>query len=123
MIKNESSFIVLYTDKISQTKSFFQALKCEILEFEEDKCVVRFGTHELHYVTSEPIESYAFISKKKSESKGLILYVEVDELSHYPKQIEQFGGQVLSDVVITPWETSEFLFNDPNGYHFVMYQV
>lgn len=122
MIQKDASFIVLYSSKIPETKTFFESLSCEIIEYEPEKCVVRFGSHELHYVTSEPIKAYAFISDQQSESKGLILYAEVDSLVGLPETVVQNGGSLLSEVVTTPWDTQEFLFNDPNGYHFVLYQ-
>lgn len=122
MIKNTASFIVLYSKKIQETKAFFEALDCQILECNDEKCVVMFGAHELHYVVSEPIESYAFISREVAKSKGLMLYAEVNNLDQYPAIIVENGGHMLSDIVTTPWETTEFLFNDPNGYHFVLYK-
>jgi len=122
MIKKQDSFVVLYSHDINKTLSFFRSLEAKIIEASDEKCVISIGGFELHYVTREPIPSYQFVRNMKTESNGLILYVAVDDVFIYRSKISKSEGRVLSEIITTPWETKEFLFNDPDGYHFVMYE-
>jgi len=122
MIKKQDSFVVLYSQNILKTVSFFRNIEATIIEESSEKCVIGFGGFELHYVVSEPMAPYQFIRNTATSSKGLILYVAVDDISFYRSTILKSEGHVLSEMVETPWNTKEFLFNDPDGYHFVMYK-
>lgn len=122
MIKSNGSFLVLYAKDIVRTRKFFEQLSCEIIESTDSKCVTSYGGYELHYVVAEPIEAYRFIRDDMSKSRGLMIYVAAEDLHQARSLVEQAGGTLRSPILETPWETREFLCEDPDGYHFVMYE-
>jgi predicted enzyme related to lactoylglutathione lyase len=124
MLKTESSFNVLYTTDIEKTHQFYKKMGATIKQLEKDKVVVNIGSFELHFIlnTTEPFEKYRYIAVPKNYGQGIIFYLLTDNIHDLPKQIEEAGGTLKSEVFENLWESYELLFEDPNGYKFAAYQ-
>lgn len=121
MIKNHSSFLVLYTDDLQKTAGFYQKFGITIKEQDERKCVFRFGDFDIHFNKSEDIPEYTYVNQG-IRGGGAILYVEVENLEECYTVVKCIGGVIKSEIATRPWDTREFLFQDPNGYNIVFYE-
>lgn len=122
--KRNSSFNVLYTKNLEETEQFYKAIRAEIKESAEDKVVVRIGDFDLHFIlnSAEPFEAYKYIADSKEYGSGNIFYIESENIEEDFNQIKQAGGIIQSEILDNLWECKEFLFEDPNGYKFAVYQ-
>lgn len=120
MIQTGSSFIVLYTDDLQKTASFYEKFGITIKEQDAHRCVFRLGDLEMHFNTSEDIKEYKYIYHTKGCAN--IFYIEVDDLDYYFTIVKCIGGAIKSEITERPWGTKEFLFQDPNGYNIVFYE-
>lgn len=121
MIKQENSFIVLYTDNLQKTANFYTSLGLSIKELDERKCVFQFGTLDVHFNNIEDIPEYAYIYDQRKQS-GVLFYIEVENTNTAFEKVKNAGGTIKSQIANRPWDTKEFLFQDPNGYSIVFYE-
>ncbi|MCA9397612.1 VOC family protein [candidate division WWE3 bacterium] len=124
MIKQDSSFIVLYSTNITQTHDFYQSIGLDIKEYEDDKVVVEIGSLELHFIlySTEPFQEYKYIATPDNYGHGVIFYVETNDIVTDSQLIEQQGGTIKAPIFENQWGCKECLFEDPNGYNFALYQ-
>lgn len=122
--RTDSSFNVLYTKDLQKTLNFYTTVKANIEKVEEDKIVVKFGDFELHFIlnTTEPFDSYRYISNSSEYGSGNIFYIEVEDIESAPKLIIEAGGKITADIFKNKWDCKELLFEDPNGYKFAFYE-
>ncbi len=121
MIRQHSSFIVLYTDDLQKTAEFYLKFGVTIKEQDERKCVFHLGDFDLHFNKNEDIPEYAYVAENK-HGTGIILYVEIDDLENAYTIAKCIGGKIKSEIAVRPWGTREFLFQDPNGYNIVFFE-
>jgi predicted enzyme related to lactoylglutathione lyase len=122
MIKKGNSFLVLYTNDLDKTENFYKELDVEISERNERKLVFKIGDLELHFNTDEPIKEYASNFSQSPRGAGIIFGIEIDNVDQYYSKLKSTNANILSSIIKAPWETREFLVNDPNGYHIVFWQ-
>lgn len=122
MIKKGNSFLILYANDLDKTQEFYKKLGVEIKEHDSRKLVFTIGDLELHFNTDEPIKEYSFVMNEMSKSRGLIFGLEVDNIYEYFTKLESMNAEIISPIIQAPWETKEFMVNDPNGYHIVFWQ-
>lgn len=123
MFHKKTNFNVLYTGDIKITADFYKGIGCKISELENDKVVVEMGDLELHFVLpqSERFQEYLFIASG-NYGFGNIFYIEVDNLEKAFNLVQEAGGRIYSHIQKNHWGCKEFLFQDPNGYNFVVYK-
>lgn len=125
-MKNENTcFVVLYSNKISATHDFFKAINASIKEYEKDKVVVMWGGVELHYVTpeSELLDDYRYVSIDRNRGAGILFYAQSESLEKSYSEVKSAGGTIKSPISKNHWDMREFLFEDPNGFKFVVYGI
>jgi predicted enzyme related to lactoylglutathione lyase len=124
MFESISSFMVLYTENVLATKDFYTKIGAEINEFEEDKVVVILADYNLHFVkaTSEPFAEYEYVTKKPY-GLGVLLYIGSEDLEDAQTQIKNAGSSKMTEIKENEWDSREFLFEDNNGYKFVVYEL
>ena len=122
MYQKENSFIVLYAKDIDRTRLFYEGLGFTPQEQTSEKLVVVFGSFELHFVlaSSEPSSDYRYITEPPY-GQGAIFYIESDDIEASHDQVKSLGGLLKTDVFQNHWGSKEFLFEDPNGYKFAIY--
>lgn len=125
MFSAQNSFSVLYTLDVDGTAAFFEKLGFTLQQHESDKVVVTFGSFELHYVlsSSEPFEAYRYIALPGHYGDGVIFYVETSNIEQAIIKVANAGGALKTGIFDNKWECREFLFEDPNGYKFSVYQA
>lgn len=125
IIKTDRNFLVLYSNNIQNIHDFWSRLHVPILESEIDKCVIQLGGIELHYVldTSEEIESYLFATKKEGRGIGNLHYFEVESIDTFFDLVAQINPSKLTDIKHNHWGGKEFLFSDPDGFLFAVYEI
>lgn len=121
MIKQLASFLVLYTSDLQKTIHFYEKFGIEIQEQDERKCVFHLGTTEIHFNTSEDIPEYKCVTQG-NHGAGTLLYVEVENVEEAYTIVKCIGGHIKAEIEERPWNTKEFLFQDPNGYNIVFYE-
>ena len=124
MFTTESAFHVLYSENIDKTHDFYQKISSEIKEKTSDKVVVQLGDYDLHFVlnSTEPFAEYQYVAEKKDYGNGILFYVGVENIDAAFTLIKEAGGATKSEIKDNHWGAREFLFEDPNGYKFVIYQ-
>ena len=121
MIKQLSSFLVLYTNDLQKTINFYEKFGIEIKDQDEGKCVFQLGKLEIHVNTSEDIPEYKYVTQGK-HGTGVLFYIEVDNLDEAYTIVKCIGGIIKAEIEKRPWGTKEFLFQDPNGYNIIFYE-
>ena len=123
MYTDNSSFMVLYTNDLEKTRNFYDFIKVRLIEEEESKLVYRLGDYELHFILSysEIIESYRYTSKGNL-GQGILMYVGSSNIVKTRELILRTNPKNITEIVPNHWESKEFLFEDPNGYKFVVYE-
>lgn len=126
MIKQDSSFNVLYISDVVKTEQFYTTIGAKIIKIESDKVVVKLGDFDLHFIldSTEPWESYRSMTNKVGRGMGNLFYVEVDDLLGMLKlvQQDQSGGRAETEITENWWGANEFRCSDPDGYNIVFYQ-
>lgn len=125
MIKRDSSFHVLYISDVAKTEAFYKGIGAVIVKVETDKCVVKLGDFDLHFIldVTEPWENYSYIAQNNNRGSGIIFYVEAENLSDEYERIEKSGGRIKSTITENWWGANEFLFEDPDGYKIVFWEM
>jgi predicted enzyme related to lactoylglutathione lyase len=123
MFTDNSSFIVLYTDSLENTREFYDKLKIRLIEEEENKLVYRIGDYELHFIlsSSEVFENYKYVSNNPL-GQGILMYIGSSELEKTFDVIQSSKPNNMTPIAANHWESREFLFEDPNGYKFAVYE-
>jgi catechol-2,3-dioxygenase len=123
MFTDNSSFMVLYTNDLENTRKFYDLIKVRLIEEEENKLVYRLGDYELHFIlsSSEAIEAYKY-SSKGILGQGALMYVGSSNIVKTRELILKSSPSKVTEIVDNHWESKEFLFEDPNGYKFVVYE-
>ncbi|MEX0896362.1 MAG: VOC family protein [Patescibacteria group bacterium] len=124
MFKNSTSFNVLYTNDITNTRRFFSGFGLEIQELDAEKVVVIFGSFELHFIlrSAESTKDYQYITEVKNCGQGIIFYIQTTDIDGAKELIEKHGGVIKSPIFTNHWNCRELLFEDPNGYKFAVFQ-
>ncbi len=125
MFKYNSSFIVAYAKDVQKTHAFYKQLGAEIIKLENDKVVVKIGDYEIHFVkdTAEPWDEYKYIANLQNPGNGMILYLEVNSIQESLETVKNAEGKIVTAIKENWWDGIEFLFEDPNGFKFVFYQM
>ncbi|CAN5183310.1 hypothetical protein BH09PAT2_BH09PAT2_08430 [soil metagenome] len=121
MIKQNSSFVVLYTNDLEKTANFYKKFGITIKDQDHRKCVFELGDFDIHFNNSEDIPEYKYIFEQ-ARGGGSVIYVEVENLENYYIIAKSIDGALKSEIAVRPWDTKEFLFQDPNGYNIVFYE-
>lgn len=122
MINTDSAFLVVYCAEVVATASFYQKLGFIAKEHTEDKFVVNVGGVELHYIleTTEPFAEYRFATNREMRGQGVLIYFGVDDLEQFYRKAKE---STLTEIKSNHWGGKEFMFKDPDGYLFVVYEV
>lgn len=125
MFKPNSSFLVLYTNNVAQTRDFYQLIGAEIKEAQGDKVVVKIDNHEIHFIldSSEPFEEYKYIAKKSDYGNGVVFYTEVEKIEDIYNKLKISTGKTKSEIFNNKWGARELLFEDNNGFKFAVYEM
>jgi predicted enzyme related to lactoylglutathione lyase len=123
MFTDSSAFFVLYTTKLEATKKFYSNIGVNPIEEEEKKIVLRMGDYELHFVDpeSELIESYLY-NNENQFGMGYFMYLGTRNINKTYNVIEAAMPNKITSIVNNHWESKEFLFEDINGYKFVVFE-
>ena len=124
MILPDTAFNVLYTNKINETKAFYEKIGAIISEFEKEKLVLNLAGFDLHFIlsSSELFSEYNYVANSESFGGGILFYFAVSDIESFYELIELSGGVIKSPIKKNHWDAKEFLFEDPNGYKFVAYK-
>ncbi len=125
MFKKDSSFQVLYAKNIEETHKFYKAIGAEIGEVKKEKIVVGIGDYEIHFIQqdTEPWKEYKYVAQEQSRGNGILFYCEVEDIKQAIVKVTMAEGNIKSKIKENWWNGEEFLFEDPNGYKFVLYQM
>ncbi|MGL4758630.1 MAG: hypothetical protein ACRCXZ_04805 [Patescibacteria group bacterium] len=123
MFTDGSVFNVLYTNKLQETKEFLRLLNIKPIEEEEDKLVYRLGDLEIHYLesSSESNQEYHY-NANGVYGIGSFFYIGCNKFLEFYSQLKDLENVKISSIKPNNWETKEFMFEDPNGYKFVIYE-
>ncbi len=123
MFTDSSAFLVLYTKKLDATKLFYSNIGISPIEEEDSKFVVRLGDYEIHFIdpSSETNQSYIFNSEKEFGYGGF-MYLGTRNITKTFNIIEQAMPNKISEITDNQWESKEFMFEDINGYKFVVFE-
>jgi predicted enzyme related to lactoylglutathione lyase len=123
MFTDSSAFFVLYTTKLEATKQFYTNIGINPIEEEENKIVIRLGDYELHFVDPayEEIESYTY-NNEGNFGQGSFMYLGTRNINKTLKVVESAMPNKVTSIVENQWESKEFLFEDINGYKFVVFE-
>ena len=123
MFVEKSTFTLLYTNNLENTKSFYTQIGSEIIEDTEGKLVVKLADLELHFILSatEVFENYQYVIKEPY-GQGVLFYIGVDNLQDAKNIIEAAGSPLIFPIQSNHWGSEEFLFEDPNGFKIVIYR-
>jgi len=125
MYKPNSTFHVLYISNVETTHNFYKSINAEITQLEEDKVVVQMGGYILHFVldSSEPWDEYRIATSKEGRGQGILFYIEVENLETAKDLVKDAGAKFHSEIKENWWNGKEFMFEDPDGYKFVVYKM
>lgn len=123
MFTDGSIFQVLYSNNLEGTKEFYNRFGVDCIEEEEYKLVYKISDYELHYISpeGESNEGYKY-NAKGGLGIGSMFYVGSMNIELVHKKLSLFSTYNLTSIVDNHWGSKEFLFEDPNGYKFVVYE-
>lgn len=124
MFLPEASFQVLYTTDIEKTFTFYKLLGFEVKKHETDKVVIGIDSLDFHFIlnTTEPFDAYKYIANNNNYGQGVIFYIGTSDIKEAYKKVGAAKGTIKTEIFQNHWNAKEFLFEDPNGYKFAMYQ-
>jgi len=85
--------------------------------------VVKLSDYEIHFIDAEtePWDEYKYIAKLPEKGGSIIFYLETTNLQAAFKLVKEAGGLIKSEIKENWWNASEFLFEDKDGYKFVIF--
>jgi len=121
----DTAFLVYYTKSTELIKAFWDSLKVEANQYTDDKVVVVMGNIEIHYIldTTEPFEEYLFATMPTNRGQGIIHYFSVNDIEKFRTAVEKLKPAQLTEIKNNHWDAKEFLFSDPDGYLFAVYEM
>ena len=122
-LTNQSPFLVLYTKDVDRLVTYYTQLGVQIKEQADDRCVVEFGGFDLHYIlhSTEPMSDYHYVSEMRDPGSGVLLYLESTNIEEDLAKIRGSGGKVVTEPADNAWDCQEALYEDPDGYKFVIW--
>ena len=123
MFTENSSFITLYVKSLELTINFYKLLRLKPIEQDTNKVVFRIGDYELHFVSFNSLseEDYEYNSEG-SFGIGALLYIGSRNIEKTHSLIIKANPLKVTQIKPNDWESKEFLFEDPNGYKFVVFE-
>jgi predicted enzyme related to lactoylglutathione lyase len=123
MFNPESNFVVLYSRNIELTKNFYQLLPIEIIKDQESRFSFTFAGLELHFVedSTEEIQEYRYNTEGRY-GQGFAYYLACTEIEQFHQIVLESKPAKQTRIIDNDWGSREFLFEDPSGYKFVIWE-
>jgi hypothetical protein len=123
MFTDNSTFIVLFTADLLSTKNFYNSIKADLIEEEDNKIVFRVGSNELHFIDSNGSNNLDYEYNNSGKlGQGILIYVGTNNIKKTFELITRSNPKNITKIIINDWESKEFMFEDNNGYKFVCYE-
>ncbi len=123
MFNPESNFVVLYTNNIQAIKNFYKALPIGIIKDKESKFSFILGGIELHFVESSTEETLQYRYNTEGRyGQGVFYYLACAEIENLYQIVSEAKPIKQSAITDNHWDSREFLFEDPSGYKFVIWE-
>ena len=116
--------VVCYVKNIDKTAKFYEALGFRIAKREPDHLSIYLNWFWIDFHPQDKEDKPEFQKEANLENKGagLFLYIKVDEVDEFYKELLAKGLKPSSVPKDWPWGNREFMFRDPDGYKLVFFQ-
>ncbi|MBI2032558.1 MAG: VOC family protein [Candidatus Levybacteria bacterium] len=118
------SGIVCYVKDLNKSAKFYEALGFEIKKKDSDHIAVYSNWFWIDFIPADKENKPEFKKEAKLESKGagLYLYLSVDDVDEFYKDLISKGLKPSSEPRDWPWGNKEFVIRDPDGYKLVIFK-
>lgn len=116
--------IMLYVSDVKKSAEFYERLGFTKVEVRKDYAAVASGSVELHFHDKNAVPGPYFRKESLAEPKGagLYIYVAVNKIDAYYRQILEEGVFTSTEPRDWPWGNREFVVRDLDGYKLVFYE-
>lgn len=117
------SGFVAYVKDTKKTAEFYDALGFLFEKREPDHLSIRLNWFWADFHPQDKEDKPEFQKEANLDNKGagLFIYVKVDDIDDYYKELLAKGLKPSSDPRNWPWGNREFVIRDPDGYKLVFF--
>ncbi|MBI2421096.1 MAG: VOC family protein [Candidatus Levybacteria bacterium] len=118
------SGIVCYVKDLNKSAKFYETLGFEIKKKDSDHITVYSNWFWIDFIPADKENKPEFKKEAKLEGKGagLYLYLSVDDVDEFYKDLISKGLKPSSEPRDWPWGNKEFVIRDPDGYKLVIFK-
>lgn len=118
------SGIVAYVKDPAKTAEFYEKLKFIVYREEKDRVSARVNWFwiDFHQIAREKNTEFQKEANLEPKGAGEWLYVSVNDVDEYYKELLSKGLKPSSEPRDWPWGNREFAIRDPDGYKLVFFQ-
>ena len=116
--------MVCYVKDIHKTAKFYKALGFQFESQEPDHVSIRLNWFWIDFHSQDKEEKAEFKKEAKLRNKGagLFLYISVEDVDAFYKDLVKKGLKPSSKPRDWPWGNREFIIRDPDGYKLVIFK-
>jgi catechol 2,3-dioxygenase-like lactoylglutathione lyase family enzyme len=118
------SGITCYVKNLNKTAAFYESLGFEIRKRETNHITAYSNWFWMDFLSIAKNERPAFTKAADLSSKGagMFLYLSVDNVDEFHKDILSKGLKPMTKPQDQPWGNREFILRDPDGYNLVIFK-
>ena len=117
------SGLLFFAKNVGQSADFYENLGFTIEKREADYAMLRINWFWLELISATSAgPEFADDTGDDSKGTGQFVYVSVENVDDYYRQLTQAGFKPSSQPRDWPWGRREFVLRDPDGYKLVFFQ-
>lgn len=120
------NLIGLYVKDVETSISFYKELGFEVISNDGVVGEIKLGTMKLDLIAQDTAKEQGESFQKEAfgepKGTGVYIYVEIDNIDDYFKQLKEAGITPSTEPRDWPWGQREFVVRDPDRYKLVIYQ-
>lgn len=116
------SNLIFWVQENKLSEKFYKKLGFEVVRSDDELSVVGLHDFEIWLVNMRDDVQFAADVFAHQKGKGIYVYVAVDDVDAYHKQLIENGIAPHTHPKDWPWGNREFVVKDPDGYKLCFWQ-
>jgi len=118
------SGVSCYVKDLDKTAQFYETLGFEVKKREVNHITVYSNWFWIDFLAIDKEDKPEFQKQAHLDNKGagLYLYLSVDNVDNFYKELLSKGLKPVSEPRDWPWGNREFVIRDPDGYKLVIFK-